>query len=146
MLIAARAQLDEQQLAQPDTDRKAVVTYFESNAAQVVGVLSQLPNETVWLSQRRGTGTGQPIVDVYVFSPQHLRAVFDNLAAVWAGQAQRKPRWIANAAAELVNHVRNHMFHGVKDPDDLADRALIERLNPILVGVLAACEPSPQPG
>jgi hypothetical protein len=66
--------------------------------------------------------------------------LFDDLALVWAGQAQRKHRWVANATAELVNHIRNHMFHGVKDPDDLADQALIERVNPILIGVLAACE------
>lgn len=141
LVIAARAQLNEDQLSQPDTDRKAVIAYFESNAEDVERVLQGMAGDTTWLSKRRGTGTGQPIVDVYVFSPQHLRAVFDDLASVWAGQAQRKPRWVANATAELVNHVRNHMFHGVKDPDDLGDRALIERLNPVLIGVLAACEP-----
>jgi hypothetical protein len=32
------------------------------------------------------------------------------------------------------------MFHGLKVPDDAADVELLERVNPILMGVLAACE------
>jgi hypothetical protein len=142
-VIAARARLDERQLSQPDTDRKAVIQYFESRAEGVDKVLSALRENTVWLAARRGTGTRAPILDVYPSSPEHLRQVFDTLAQVWGGQAMRKPRWVANALAEVLNHIRNHMFHGLKNPDDAADQELLEHMNPILLGVL---ELSPDAG
>lgn len=142
-MIAARARLDERQLSQPDTDRKAVIQYFESRAEGVDKVLSALRENTVWLAARRGTGTRAPILDVYPSSPEHLRQVFDTLAQVWGGQAMRKPRWVANALAEVLNHIRNHMFHGLKNPDDAADQELLEHMNPILLGVL---ELSPDAG
>ena len=55
------------------------------------------------------------------------RQDLDELAQVWLGQAARKPRWIASKTAEMSNHIRNNMFHGVKLPDDAADRELLER-------------------
>jgi hypothetical protein len=55
----------------------------------------------------------------------------------------RKPRWVAKALAEVLNHIRNHMFPGLKNPDDAADQELLEHVNPILLGVL---ELSPDAG
>jgi hypothetical protein len=49
-----------------------------------------------------------------------------------------KPRWIAGKTAEMINHVRNNLFHGAKAPDDEADRDLLEHVNPILLSVLDA--------
>lgn len=89
-----------------------------------------------WLAERMGTGTGMPILDVYSYSPPHLRRLFDELAQVWSGRSTRRPRWVACATAELVNHIRNNMFHGLKVPDNPADQELIERVNPILLGIL----------
>ena len=34
-------------------------------------------------------------------SPKHLRECFNVLTEVWSGTARRKPRWIANATAEM---------------------------------------------
>lgn len=141
LIVAARGHLDEQQLSQPDTDRKAIIQYFESQALSVAAVLGELQEQLRWLAQRRGTGTGQPILDMHSYSPQHLRHLFDDLAQVWSGGATRKPRWVANATAEMINHIRNHMFHGLKAPDDAADQELLQRVNLILIGVLEACEP-----
>ncbi len=129
--------MDAAQLAQPDTDRIAILEYFQAHADQVVAVLGQLPEQTAWLANRRGTATGERILDVSPYSPEHLRRDFDELAQVWLGQAERKPRWIACKLAEMVNHVRNNLFHGAKAPDDEADRALLERVNPIVMGILA---------
>jgi len=123
-------------LSQRDTDRKAIIQYFETNADRVVRILGNLGENTAWLAARRGTGTQEAIVDVYAASPPHLRGLFDALARVWSGEETRKPRWIAKATAEMVNHIRNHMFHGLKSPDDGADQELIGHVNPILLGVL----------
>ena len=136
LVILARGGLDQQQLSQPDTDRKAVIQYFGTDAERVVKVVGKLGDSTAWLAARKGNGTHEPIVDVYPTSPQHLRGLFDTLAKVWTGEETRKPKWEADAIAELVNHIRNHMFHGLKNPDDAADQELIEHVNPILLGVL----------
>jgi hypothetical protein len=138
LVIAARGHLDENQLSQPDTDRIAVIQFFESQADTVVTVLKNIPDSTAWLAGRKGTGTGGAILDVHHYSPQHLRKLFDDLAEVWSGQTARKPRWVACATAELINHIRNNMFHGVKAPEDAGDVALLEHANPILIGVLDA--------
>lgn len=69
-------------------------------------------------------------------APHNLRPKFDTLALVWSRRATRKPRWITDATAEMINHVLNNMFHGVKTPDDSADRELLDRINPILLGIL----------
>lgn len=146
LVIAARSRLKLQQLSKPGIDRKAVIQYFESHAKQVAGVLDKLPEKKDWLAHRRGTETHQPILDVYDYSPPHLRRLFDTLAQVWSGQTTRKPRWVANASAEVVNHIRNHMFHGLKDPADAANQELLDHVNPILLEVLETCEPSQEAG
>jgi hypothetical protein len=138
LVIAARGYLDEQQRAQPDTDRIAIIQYFELRADSVAAVLLELPEQVRGLATRTGTGTGMPILDVYPYSPPHLRRLFDELARVWSGELVRKPKWVACAAAELINHIRNNMFHGLKLPDDAADRELLDRVNPILLGILNA--------
>ncbi|HCC56910.1 MAG TPA: hypothetical protein DEQ47_06530 [Solibacterales bacterium] len=136
LVIKARGHLNERQLSAPDTDRIAIIQYFDERAEAVVAVLGKMPEQVAWLAARKGTGTGQPILDVQPFSPQHLRQKFDELALVWSGQATRKPRCVAIATAEMINHIRNNMFHGVKAPDDAADRELLERVNSILMGIL----------
>jgi hypothetical protein len=104
----------------------------------VLAALAGLPEHTTWLAHRKGTSTGEPILDVNPYSPNHLRRDFDELSAEWLDQLKRKPRWIAGKTAEMINHVRNNMFHGAKAPDDKADRDLLEHLNPILISLLTA--------
>jgi hypothetical protein len=137
LVIKGRGHLDEKQLSQPDTDRIAIITYFEERAEAVVAVLGNLPEQVAWLAARKGTGTGKPILDVHPYSRRHLRRKFDELALVWSGQATRKPRWVAIATAEMINHIRNNMFHGLKAHDDAADRELLDRINGILMGILS---------
>lgn len=141
LIIAARGHLDEQQLSQPDTDRKAIIQYLEAHASEITSVLGDLADQTRWLAQRKGTGTGKPLLDVQHYSPPHLRQLFDDLARVWSGQATRKPKWLACAIAEMINHIRNNMFHGLKTLEDTADHELLDRVNPILIRILVAtCE------
>lgn len=136
-MIAARSCLDERQLSKPDNDRKAVIQYFESRPVDIEEVLGSLRENTIWLAARRGKGTSEPILDVLPESPENLRKIFNDLAKVWDGQMTRKPRWVAKALAEVLNHIRNHMFHGLKNPDDAADQELLKRVNPILLRILA---------
>lgn len=64
-----------------------------------------------------------------------LRRELDELCLFWSGYDKpRKPGWIAKRTAEMLNHIRNNLFHGIKAPDDAADRALLEHVNPLLAG------------
>lgn len=136
LVIEARRHLNEQQLGDPDTDRKSVILYFDNNRDSIAAVLRELPEHTVWLAARRGTATGEAILDVLPYSNQHLRQDFDELAEAWSSPTNNKPGWLATRTAELINHIRNNMFHGLKAPDDAADRELLEHVNPILMGIL----------
>jgi hypothetical protein len=141
LIIEARRHLNAQQLAEADTDRKTIVQYFENRNAVIAAVLQKLPEQTGWLAARRGTGTGGPILDVNVVNTYttELRRELDELALFWSGNDKpRKPGWIATRTAEMLNHIRNNLFHGIKAPDDEADRALLEHVNPILLGILEA--------
>jgi hypothetical protein len=140
LVILARADLDEKGLAQPDADRKAIIQYFESHALTLAKVLVNLSGDVVALGKRKGSGTGMPLLDVQPYSPPHLREVFDVLAKVWAGAEKRKDRWVGCATAEMVNHIRNNVFHGVKAPDDANDRELLEHVNAILMRMLETGE------
>ncbi|MFZ0246384.1 hypothetical protein [Candidatus Binatus sp.] len=136
LVIKARSYLHEKQLTHPDTDRIAIIRYFVDRSEAVANVLADFPEEVAWLAVRKGIGTGQPILDVLPPDPHNLRPKFDQLALVWSQQATRKPRWIADATAEMINHVGNNAFHGAKTPDDDADRELLDRINHILMDIL----------
>ena len=53
LVTEARRGLSAQQMSQPDTDRIAVIQYFEAEADRVVTCLAGLPEQTAWLARRR---------------------------------------------------------------------------------------------
>jgi hypothetical protein len=137
LVIRARVELDDQDRSQPDVDRIAIIHYFENRSEDILDAFKDISENLKWLAERKGTGTALPILDVNPYSPQYLRQVFDELSLVWTGKKVHKPRWIANAVAEMINHVRNNLFHGAKDPDDAADKELLDRINLLLIRVLS---------
>jgi hypothetical protein len=48
LVIAARGRLTAQQLAQPDTDRVAIMSLFQAHANAVSAVLGSAPNDVAW--------------------------------------------------------------------------------------------------
>lgn len=141
LVITARQYRGDDPAAPHDTtDRTVILHYLVSRPDAVVAVLDKLPEQTKWLAQRKGTATGQPILDVHdTKRNQQTRQALDHLATCWAGKAanQRNPEGVTTCLVELLNHVRNNMFHGRKDPDDAADQELLAQVNPILLGLLA---------
>jgi hypothetical protein len=76
-------------------------------------------------------------VDAHEFKrADHLRNLFTTLATHYSGGDQGKPGRIVEAVVELLNHVRNNLFHGIKSPTDVDDLELLKRLNPLLKAVL----------
>lgn len=134
LVIHARPQLDPSQLDSDDTDRAAVLRLAQTHAKPILTSLAEVSDELAWLAHRKGTRRGDPIVDVHDYARHrdHLRTRFQRLAEHYTGARTCKPGLIVEAAAELINHVRNNLFHGIKDPNDVDDQELVRHLIPVL--------------
>jgi hypothetical protein len=91
----------------------------------------------VSLARRRGTNYGHPIVDTG--NPQ-LRDKFSKLAAHYTQDHSLSEEELVETVAELLNKIRNNLFHGVKVYDDREDIVLLELVNPVLLTILRNCE------
>jgi hypothetical protein len=138
LVIRARPLLKVQELGSKDTDRAAVIRLSQKTANGIFKALQDVRGELMWLAARKGTSRGDPIVDVHESAPNrdHLRTRFRWLAEHYADKRQCKPGLIVEAVAELLNHVRNNLFHGIKNPDDVDDQELVRNLIPVLRAVL----------
>ncbi|MEX0805726.1 MAG: hypothetical protein WD688_20770 [Candidatus Binatia bacterium] len=134
LVIQARPQLDPNQVDSDDTDRVAVLQLAQRHTMAIVASFEGVSDELKWLARRKGTRRGDAIVDVhdYVRRRDHLRTRFQWLTDHYTGARTCKPGLIVAAAAELLNHVRNNLFHGIKDPDDVEDEELVRHLLPVL--------------
>lgn len=138
LVIRARPQLQPEDLALDDTDRKAALRFAESFRDEVFRQLNSQRDDLAWLARRRGTRRGDPIVDVhdYCRKRNHLRDRFRRLANHYAGTRTAKSGLIVEAVIELLNHVRNNLFHGIKNPNDVDDRELVAHLVVVLRAIL----------
>lgn len=138
LAIRARPELRPEDHALDDTDRKAVLRLSESRRDEIFREIDLCQADLAWLSGRRGTMRSDAIVDVhdYCRNRDHLRDRFRRLAEHYAGTRLAKPGLIVGAVIELLNHVRNNLFHGIKDPDDVDDRELVTHLGAVLQAVL----------
>lgn len=134
VVIQARPQLDPSQLDSDDTDRAALLRISQARAAAIVQSLGGVSEHLTWLARRRGTRRGDPIVDVHDYARHrdHLRTRFRWLSQHYTGSRNYKSGLIVEATAELLNHVRNNLFHGIKDPTDVDDQELLRHLIPVL--------------
>lgn len=143
LVIRARPELRPEDRALDDTDRRAVLGLSESFREQIFREVDSERDALAWLARRRGTKRGDPIVDVhdYCRNRDHLRDRFRRLAEHYAGTRAAKSGLIVEAVIELLNHVRNNPFHGIKDPDDVDDRELVRCLIVLLQAVLRGAGP-----
>ncbi len=120
-----------------DTDRKKVLAYLELKEQKVLRALEEQKEHMVNLASRRGATYGNAIVDA---EWRNLQAHFTKLAEHFTGRGRILSSDLVKAVGELLNTIRNNVFHGVKVYDDAADVALLESLNPVLEAILARCE------
>ncbi len=142
VVVRARPELRPGDHDSADTDRRALLRLSETRRDAIFRGIDSQQEQLQWLAQRRGSHRGDPIVDVhdYCRSHRHLRDRFHRLAAHYSGGRKANPGLIVEAVIELLNHVRNNLFHGVKDPDDVDDRELVSKLSVLLEAVLRASE------
>ena len=89
------------------------------------------------LARRRGVARGHPIIDTVNDS---LRAKFENLVAHYLKNQLLPAAEHVDAVGELLNRIRNNLFHGTKVYDDREDIAVLELVNPVLISILRECE------
>jgi len=139
LVICARPLLQPLDFDRIDTDRRAVLKLSAAFSESMFREIDSCQDDLNWLAKRKGTHRGDPIVDVHDFKrAPGLRNLFHVLAAHYSGGNKAKPGRVVEAVVELLNHVRNNLFHGVKDPDDIDDRELLTRLNSLLRAILRA--------
>jgi hypothetical protein len=117
-----------------ETERERVIDYFRSNAAKLRAAVQENVVELKRLAERRGT-RGGTIVDgdaIQVHSRLFRGTVLETSPCT--------NEHLATATAEILNKVRNNLFHGAKIYDDTNDRELLSLVTPFLMTFVATCE------
>ena len=122
-----------------DTDRKKVRYYFERHSREILGALEQNKLGMQALARRRGSRYGNFILDT---GDPDLRDLFRHLSQIYnVNTTESEPdSKTVSAVSELLNKVRNNVFHGRKVPDNAGDIAVLNLVTPILISIIEACE------
>lgn len=122
--------------ASGNTDRKRILNFFRGKRTLIFKVIKEHRKRMVKLAQRRGTKYGHPIVDTE--NPK-LRTKFSKIVDFYNQGIRLDEGVFVEYVGELLNKIRNNLFHGGKVYDDREDIALISLVNPILQDVLKHC-------
>lgn len=120
-----------------DKDVLKVLYYFEQNRSKVLEAIQQKNEQMLKLSKRKGTVYGDPVVD----AGKRLRPLFSKLADHYNEGLPLVDDEKLEIVGELLNKIRNNVFHGIKVYDQQEDIELLELINPLLQEILQRCEP-----
>ena len=110
-------------------DRKIIVDWCKQNSDKVLELIVVNINTLGALKNRYGSYYRNPIVD----SSKVLQDKFTNLQGYLNGNYEYIDyKDLAADLAELINKVRNNLFHGGKSYDNREDIFLIKSLLPIM--------------
>jgi hypothetical protein len=121
------------------TDRDRIIDYFKFHAASVRAAVQLKIVEMRRLAERRGRGGGT-VVDGPI--QEHCR----RFKGAVLGTSTCTDEPLAEATAEILNKVRNNLFHGNKIYDETDDRELLNLVTPLLMTIVATCERLELPG
>jgi hypothetical protein len=105
-----------------DTDRDEVIRFCGKCYLEINKILKSHENSLEYLANRKGTRFHNPIVDV----TGRLGKVFNDLSRDLKGEINLIERQRAEYVGELLNKIRNNLFHGDKIYNDGNDRNLIQ--------------------
>jgi hypothetical protein len=138
LVVAAQRVRDHSgQNVEEDSDRQRVVDYFRVKKEGILRALRNQEAEMRVLAARQGTRYRNPIVDT---GNQRLRDLFGDLSRHYVEGTPMADDDRVLAVAELLNKVRNNVFHGIKVYDDNEDLNLLKSVNPVLLAVLGESE------
>ncbi len=119
-----------------DNDGNTVKEYFRRNSNYVLSVMSKEARIIAQLCARRGTERGM-IVETYGQRRERRRGLFDKFACAYDDLTDQEK---VETLAEIINQVRNNLFHGRKVYNDKQDRELLELVNPLISSVITTIE------
>jgi len=135
LIIAARygAQREPE-----DADLVTIKEYFTLNRDRVLLALKEDDTVVERLRKRRGTDGGK-VVETWGRGGQRMcrRQEFDKFACTYDELTDLEK---LHTIAEILNQVRNNLFHGRKLYDDKQDRELLELVNPLMKSILRNIE------
>lgn len=138
LVVAAQCIRDSSgRLPEEDSDRQRVVDYLLAKKPEVMRAVGKHRAEMMWLARRRGTTYANRIIDT---GNRKLRDLFARLSDHYTAGRPMGDNEHATAIAELLNKVRNNVFHGGKVYDDRQDLDLLRNVNPVLLAVLEELE------
>ncbi len=136
-LVIAAQRLGRSPVGERDTDRERILDYFRLKSNDVFQVLQENRDRMFKLARRRGSHYGGRIVDT---GSNELQSKFYRLAEHYTFNRPLDRDDLVEYTGELLNKIRNNLFHGEKVYDDREDIALLKLVTPILQGILAKCE------
>ena len=111
------------------TDREDVILWCKNNAGIVVQIIEDNFTTLESLGRRKGSKYGDPILDANV----KLSSMFSSLSRYFRNDfTYKKDSELADNLAELLNKIRNNLFHGDKSYNDKKDLELIQSVLPTL--------------
>lgn len=119
------------------TDGERVKFYFGSKHAAVMEAVRRHDDAMRSLAMRRGSRYRNAIVDT---GNPHLQRSFKSLSDHYGKGPELSSADLAIFMAELVNKIRNNLFHGAKVYDDREDLELLRLVSPLLSEILACAE------
>lgn len=116
-----------------NSDREKIVNLFRERSSLVFNVIKKHHEGMAKLAQRRGSKYKGPIVDT---GNPELRAKFSKIVDFYNEKIRLSENEFVGYVGELLNKIRNNLFHGDKVYDDREDIALINLVNPVLQDVI----------
>ena len=118
-----------------EKDSERVKAYLKAHATEMEETVQKDYLSASSLSKRMSTKNS-----VIIDGPQWLREHCKRFRRKVLGQETCSPVEFAESTAEILNKVRNNLFHGEKVYDDAEDRKLLEFATPLLLNIVATCE------
>lgn len=113
-------------------DRRIIIEWCRSYAGEIKECLINNQNDLAYLGSRLGSHYKNPIVD----ASKMLQEKFALLSSFFNGNYIYKYNEdLAVDFAELLNKIRNNLFHGNKSYDNKEDKALLKAILPTLMEI-----------
>lgn len=111
-------------------DRKIISKWAEWNAKSIVEIINSNLDTLKPLTNRKGSYYKNPIIDASKELSKKFQNIQDflNETSNYSNEKQ-----IATDFVELINKVRNNLFHGSKSYDKESDRTLLAAILPLLL-------------
>ena len=111
-------------------DRKIISKWAEWNAKSIVEIINSNLYTLKPLTNRKGSYYKNPIIDASKELSKKFQNIQDflNETSNYSNEKQ-----IATDFVELINKVRNNLFHGSKSYDKESDRTLLAAILPLLL-------------